>query len=427
MNEEQKIIQKFFLPIANNPESLQLSNDAAFINNKQKMVISSDMMIENVHFDKSDDPFCLAQKLLRVNLSDIAAMGANPKAQMDAIEKRFKLKEGSVEEPKLYLGADVEKFIIEEDPGKHRWALSSTKYTKKALDDVRRKLASEGLKLPTKVTTPLSSGYRPECDASRELNREEQNYYQGVIGVLRWICELGRLDIMVAVSLMSRYLAQARYGHLQQVYHIFAYLEQHDRSRLVFDDREPIFDERAFHKCDWKELYPDAAEVIPPDMPVPLGKAVVMSCFVDADHAGCKETRRSHTGVIIYVNKAPILWYSKRQTTVETSTFGSEIVAMKIAVEMIEGLRYKLRMLGVPIVGPCSVFCDNDSVVKNVTHVESPLKKKHCSISYHKTREAIAAETIRVAKESGDTNLADILTKLLAGPKLKDLSGYIMW
>ena len=78
MNEEQEIIQKYFLPIADNPESLMLSNDAAFINKKENMVISSDMMIEDVHFDKLDDPFCLAQKLLRVNLSDIAAMGAQP-------------------------------------------------------------------------------------------------------------------------------------------------------------------------------------------------------------------------------------------------------------------------------------------------------------------------------------------------------------
>jgi thiamine-monophosphate kinase len=78
MNEEQKIIQKYFLPIAKNSESLQLSNDAAFLNKKQNMVISSDMMIEDIHFDKFDNPFYLAQKLLRVNLSDIAAMGAIP-------------------------------------------------------------------------------------------------------------------------------------------------------------------------------------------------------------------------------------------------------------------------------------------------------------------------------------------------------------
>jgi len=82
MNEEQKIIQKYFLPIAKNSESLQLLNDAAFINKKQNMVISSDMMIEDVHFNRLDDPFCLAQKLLRVNLSDIAAMGAKPYGYM---------------------------------------------------------------------------------------------------------------------------------------------------------------------------------------------------------------------------------------------------------------------------------------------------------------------------------------------------------
>ena len=111
----------------------------------------------------------------------------------------------------------------------------------------------------------------------------------------------------------------------------------------------------------------------------------------------------------------------------ETSTFGSEIVAMRIAIEMIEGMRYKLRMLGVPIDGPCDVFCDNDSVVQNVTRPESPIKKKHNSIAYHKARESIAAGIIRIAKEDGVTNIADIFTKLLAAPKLKDLSARCMW
>lgn len=104
---------------------------------------------------------------------------------MDAISKRFKLKDGSIKEPKLYLGADVEKCQIPEDQGKIQWALSSTKYTGKALAEVKRKLAMEGAKLPTKVTTPLSQGYRPECDASRESSSEEQNHYQGMIGILR--------------------------------------------------------------------------------------------------------------------------------------------------------------------------------------------------------------------------------------------------
>ena len=131
--------------------------------------------------------------------------------------------------------------------------------------------------------------------------------------------------------------------------------------------------------------------------------------------------------MLIFVNRAPILWFSKRQATVKTSTFGSEIVALRIAVEMIEGLRYKLRMFGVKIDGPCDIFCDNESVVKNTTRPESPIKKKHNYIAYHKERESIAAGIIRIAKEDGKTNIADILTKLLKGPTLRDLSSRCMW
>ena len=113
------------------------------------------------------------------------------------------------------------------------------------------------------------------------------------------------------------------------------------------------------------------------------------------------------------MNRAPIIWYSKRQNTVETSTFGSEFVALKISVELIEALRYKLRMFGIPIDGPTNVVCDNEAVTKNTIHPESTLKKKHNAIAYHRAREAVAAGTIRVTKEDGKTNLADVLTKPL--------------
>ena len=145
------------------------------------------------------------------------------------------------------------------------------------------------------------------------------------------------------------------------------------------------------------------------------------NCFVDADHAGNRVTRRSHTGIIMYCNTAPIIWYSKRQNTVESSTFGSEFVALKIATELIEGLRYKLRMFGVPIEGEARVFCDNESVVKSSTYAESALKKKHCSVAYHKVREAVAAGKILIYYESTNTNLADLLTKPLPDHKRKPL------
>jgi hypothetical protein len=63
-----------------------------------------------------------------------------------------------------------------------------------------------------------------------------------------------------------------------------------------------------------------------------------------------------HTGIIIFVQNALIIWYSKRQNTVEAATFGSEMVALRISKEFIVAMHYKLRMFGVPIEGPANVF-----------------------------------------------------------------------
>jgi hypothetical protein len=284
-----------------------------------------------------------------------------------------------------------------------------------------------GKHLPSKASTPISSGYRPEMDKTRELDSRKASYYHGQIGVLRWMVELGRVDLMVPVSLLASQLAAPREGHLEQVFHIYAYLKQHDRSTLVFDETEPDIDENRFNKCDWHDFYPEAAEAVPTNAPPPRGNPVTIHCFVDADHGGCQLTRRSQTGVLIYLNRAPIVWYSKKQNTVESSTFGSEYVAMRTALELIEGLRYKLRMMGVPINGPANVYGDNEAVVKSTTAPESTLKKKHNAINYHRVREGVAAGTIRIAWENTATNISDLLTKLLPGPRLKTLLESVLW
>ena len=90
-------------------------------------------------------------------------------------------------------------------------------------------------------------------------------------------------------------------------------MKNYSSSKLVFDDTLPYVDERRFTECDWKEFYPDVAEAIPNDAPHVKGMPVSMYCFYDTDHVGCKQTRRSHTDVIIFINRAPILWFSKRQ------------------------------------------------------------------------------------------------------------------
>jgi hypothetical protein len=203
----------------------------------------------------------------------------------------------------------------------------------------------------------------PPCvDTSPELAAEGHSYYQELIGILRWAVELGRMDILLEVSLMSTYLAAPRDGHLEQVFHIFGYLKKVPKKRIAFDPDYPEINESRFKVYDWNDFYRDAEEAIPPNAPDPLGKPVSIHCFVDTNLAGNVVTRRSQTGILIFINRAPVVWYSKKQNTVESSTFGSEIVALKNLIELLKSLKYKTTNAGSATTWTSRHFCDNEAV-----------------------------------------------------------------
>jgi hypothetical protein len=161
----------------------------------------------------------------------------------------------------------------------------------------------------------------------------------------------------------------------------------------------------------WTNFYPDTEELKPPNMPQPRGRVVTTACYVDSDHAGNLMTQRSHSGIFIYLQNTPIIWFSKRQNTVESSSFGSEFIALRIAVKMIEAIQYKLRMFGVPIINATSIYCDNISVVTNSSIPTSVLNKKHNPICYHRVKEAQAAGTVEVNWVEGEYDKVDLGTK----------------
>ena len=319
-------------------------------------------------------------------VDDILAISHKAKDASKAVQAIFKLKDDKIEPPDMYLGATLS---VIEDNSIQRWCMTSDKYVKVAVENVELELARVNQRLPSMCKTPMTVGYRPERDVSAELTSVGVQRYQELIGVLRWAAKLGRVDILLETAMLSTYMAP-RKGHLEQVYHVFGYLKTYSKRRLFFDPPHPDIDERAFSTYKWYDFYRDAKEQVPIDMPPPRGCAVSTRCFVDADHTSNTVTRRSQTRILIFLNWAPIVWYSKRQNTMETSTFGSEFIALRMAVEHIEVLRYKLRMFGIPIEGPTNVFCDNEAVFKNTTIPESTLKKKHNSICYHCCREAVA-------------------------------------
>jgi len=271
----------------------------------------------------------------------------------------------------------------------------------------------------------LPSGYKPELDSTEFCDEVTITFYMQMIGILRWLVELGRIDIATEVSMMSLYNAMPRIGHLHAVLHLFSYLQSNLDWQLAMDPRKNRWKE--IPKADWKEFYPWAKDRLPQRMPKPLGKAVELSMFIDASHAANVVTRQSRTGVLIYVNSAPVIWYSKKQNSVETSSFGSEFTALKTGVELLEGLRYKLRMMGVAIDGYCSTFVDNKSVVMNASLPESTLKKKSNSVAYHYCRSVSAADVFRVRWVATDQNWADMLTKVQSGSKRAELRGNVMF
>ena len=188
--------------------------------------------------------------------------------------------------------------------------------------------------------------------------------YHYLIGILCWAVNIGSVDILLELSLLSSQLAFTRVGHLQSFYRVFGYLKQVLKCKLYFDPRKSMISEDRFQNFDWGYFYPDACEPIPFDMPRPRVKSVPTQFFVDANHAGDNTTRRSMTGILIFCNRDPIIWHSKKQNGVVTSTFGSEFTSMKKSVQLILSLRYKLIMSGVPIDGSTDIFCDNEAVYK---------------------------------------------------------------
>jgi hypothetical protein len=177
--------------------------------------------------------------------------------------------------------------------------------------------------LAKKASGPFTGGYTPELDDNPELDSTRSNFYQSQTGILRWYVELGRIDIITEVSMLSTYLCLPREDHLEAVFHVFAYLGLHHNARVVCDPTYLSVYMGTSIKTDWKSMYGDVKEMIPSYAPIPRGKELDLRLFVDSDQAGEKFTRRSRTGFVIYLNMAPIVWFYKRQPTVESSVFGA--------------------------------------------------------------------------------------------------------
>ena len=361
-------------------------------------------------------------------VDDILAIHHDAGGLLKRIDKYFQLKPDSMGTPDIYLGAKLRQTTLPN--GVVAWGMSPSKYVQEAVKNFQATLAEEmpGVRLPKYAQTPFARNYAPELDVSPELTPNMASVYASEIGILRWMVELGRIDMITEVSMLASHLSNPREGHFDALIHFYGYLAKKHNSRLILDPTYPHIDHSQFKECNWREFYGDVREAIPPNAPEPRGKDVDLRLFVDSDFAGNAVTRRSRTGYLVYLNMAPIVWYSKKQATLETSVFGAEFVALKQGMECCRGIRYKLRMMGVPINGPTYTYGDNMSVINNTSKPESVLRKKSNSICYHAVREAVAMGELLTTHIPTARNPADLCTKIIpGGVKRNDLVSMILY
>ena len=344
---------------------------------------------------------------IAVIVDDLLIFSKNGMKIINHMKEKYGYQFKGVGKPEYYNGADF-LFTREGFPVMH-----CKTYVTNVCDRIEKVL---GIKLKY-YGSPMEVGDHPENDETDFLASGDITIYQMLIGCAQWAITLGRFDIQYATNSLARFAALPREGHKKRAIRIFGYLRHHPKARTIYDPCPLNLESIKFEDHDWTDLYPFAEEHIPEKALKPYNDhALDLTILIDASFASCDMTKRSMTAVIAILGSTVVKTHCKRQHTVETSTYGAEIVALRIGVEIALEIRYKLRMMGIKFNPVTNVLCDNLSVVINAQFPTSSLKKKHNAVAYHKIREAVAAGIIRIGHIAGALNLADILTKPL-GPK----------
>ena len=335
-------------------------------------------------------------------VDDLLVASKNPSAYTDELQQRFGFKLKGTGPASYHLGVD---YFRDADGV---LCMAPKKYVDKLIDAYVRMFGTK----PKQVGSPLENGDHPEMDDSIELEIDDIKKFQTMIGSLQWVVQIGRFDITTAVMTLSSFRANPRQGHLDRVKRIYGYLYKMRNATIRIRTEEPDYSELPEKIYDWEQsVYAGAEELMPHDAPAPLGKPVVMTTYVDANLYHDLTNGKSVTGVLHLFNKTVIDWYSKKQSTVETATYGAEFVAARTAMEQIIDLRIELRYLGVHVKGSTMMFGDNESVVNSSSMPHARLHKRHNALSFHKVREGIAASIAKFHHVRSGDNPADLLSK----------------
>jgi hypothetical protein len=338
-----------------------------------------------------------------VYVDDLELALTHPREFLDVLKTKYGLKLKGSGPLSYHLGAEFKR-----DPD-GTLVMSASRYVDRMIDAYERMFGCK----PKQYTSPMVSGDHPELDMTELLDAAGIAKYQSLIGQIQWAVTIGRLDVHFAVMTLSGFRAAPRAGHLQRAMRVVGFLSKFRHAAIRFRTERPDLSMFPVNEYDWEHtVYGNAKEEIPHDVPRPLGKVADTVTLVDAALMHDVTTGRSATGIIHMVNKTPMDSFSKKQNTVETSTYGAEFVAARTAAEQIIDLRTTLRYMGIPL-GRSVLLGDNRSVVDSGSLPEGKLSKRHMALSYHRVREAIAAKVFSFHFIKGTKNPADVCTKAL--------------
>lgn len=257
------------------------------------------------------------------HVDDFKIIADNPYSYLELISKVLVVKSHGPQQ--YYLGNNYTYH-----PQHSIWTYNCSTYEKEALQKDEEILGT----LPKRSTPLPVKKYHPEMDQLLLLDLHWHCNYQILLGMLQWNYSIGRIELRPTVSSLNWFGVCPCEYHLELIKQVFSYLKfsedmNHsiaiDSNLMNYEQQDPNFEALI---PDFLQDYPDAKEEVDPQFPEPYGSILETTVLVDSDHAHDKKTCRSLTRLIVFIGSTLVLWISKRQSTIASSTYAAELSAL---------------------------------------------------------------------------------------------------
>lgn len=292
---------------------------------------------------------------------------------LNEMKKEF---ETTYSEAKCYLGIEIER-----DRKERKLHLHQSTYTRTVL----KKFQMENC-IPVGVPADPHQKLTHNMDEEGNPGPIIDVPYRQLIGSLMYLAVGTRADISFAVSALSQFLENPSEIHWKAAKRVLRYIAGTSNMGIEFNSSKT---------------------------------SNILMAYSDADYGSCLNTRKSVSGVILILNNGPIIWFSRKQGVVATSTTDAEYIAAYDATREIVWTRRILEELGLRQSESTVLYCDNAAAEQLIKNPVFHRRTKHIDVKFHYTRDIMKQGHLTVKHIPSNEQLADILTKPLSRDKFE--------